>query len=93
MSRISFQRDGWQEGGLSDGTSEGCKPSSLYTGPKCTCTQPGTQLKIDGELYTAISIITDAGCPEHGMCNRSPGRVTVSEARRVVADMKGKDKR
>ena len=62
MSRIPFQASGY-----TDGTSEGCKPSPLYTGPKCTCTQPGTQLKIEGELCTAISIITDVGCPIHGM--------------------------
>jgi hypothetical protein len=62
MTRMPFQPSGY-----TDGTSEGCKPSPLYTGPRCTCTQPGTQLKIDGELYTAVSIITDAGCPEHGL--------------------------
>lgn len=68
MTRIPFEESGFHEGDcFTGGHSHGCKPSPLYTGPHCTCTQPGTQLKIDGELYTAISIITDAGCPIHGM--------------------------
>ena len=67
MTRIPFQRSGWQEGGLSDGTSEDSKPSPLYTGPKCTCTPEGKYITIDGEKYLALSRITDTGCPIHGL--------------------------
>ena len=50
MSRIPFQAFGYHEGGLSDGTSEGCKPSPLWTGPRCTC-HVGL---IDGVKYAFI---------------------------------------
>ena len=56
MTRIPFQASGY-----TDGTSEGCKPSPLYTGPRCTCTPEGSTITL------AISIITDVGCPIHGM--------------------------
>jgi hypothetical protein len=61
MTRIPFQPFGY-----TDGTSEGCAPSPLWTGPRCTCTQPWAQLNLGAELYTALNRITDAGCPVHG---------------------------
>ena len=63
MTRIPFQAST----GYTDGTSEGCKPSPLYTGPHCTCTPEGSTLQIDGELYTALNRITAAGCLIHGL--------------------------
>ena len=88
MTRIPFQASGY-----TDGTSEGCKPSPLYTGPHCTCTPEGSTIKIDGELYATLTSIRDSGCPFHGLSNRDPERITVSDVRRVVAGMKGRDKR
>jgi hypothetical protein len=78
MTRIPFQPSGY-----TDGTSEGCKPSPLYTGAHCTCTPEGSTITLDDGEYLALTRITDGGCPIHGLCNRAPERVTVSEARRV----------
>ena len=55
------------DGACTAGHSEGKPPDPLYNGPHCTCTQPGTVIKIDGELYRTVNRIKNAGCPEHGM--------------------------
>ena len=62
MTRIPFQASGY-----TDGTSEGCKPSPLYTGPRCTCTPEGSTITLDDGEYLALPRITDSGCPIHGM--------------------------
>ena len=96
MNRIPFQPSGY-----TDGTSEGCKPSPLYTGPKCTCTPEGSTLPLDDGDYLALPRITDAGCPIHGMRSNhipdphAPAAGTYNRERRsaVQLEMKGRDRR
>ena len=96
MNRIPFQPSGY-----TDGTSEGCKPSPLYTGAHCTCTPEGSTLTLDDGDYLALTRITDAGCPIHGMRSNhipdphAPAAGTYNRERRsaVQLEMKGRDRR
>ena len=55
------------------GHSEGKPPDPLYTGPHCTCRKPGDVTLIDGEQYEVVSLIRNAGCPQHGVkCDHIP---------------------
>jgi hypothetical protein len=93
MTRIPFQPSGY-----TDGTSEGCKPSSLYTGPHCTCTPEGSTITLDDGEYLALTRITDSGCPIHGMRSNhipdphEPAAGTYNRERRSEVQMKGRDR-
>lgn len=38
-----------------------------WVGPQCKCRKPGDVTLVDGEEYEVVSLIRDAGCPEHGL--------------------------
>lgn len=79
MTRIPFQPSGY-----TDGTSEGCAPSPLWTGTRCTCIQAGKLVWMGGEQYETKTRIQAASCPIHTTLVNRDVSPLVDEAHREV---------